>query len=78
MFICFFKGGKDALTVRYDGDEEINLRQISLATAKEIYVQNDLAHEKETAFVFDDIIKSVAERKLRGFQVISSTQNGEM
>lgn len=61
----FFKGGKDVLynTMR---DEEINWRQISLATAKEIYVQNNLAFEKETAFVFDDTIKKRSGKKVEG------------
>lgn len=61
----FFKGGKDALysTMR---DEEINWRQISLATAKEIYVQNDLAYDKETALIFDDTIKQRSGKKVEG------------
>ena len=39
-------------------DEEINWRQISLATTKEIYAQNDLAYDKETALIFDDQTKT--------------------
>ena len=59
----FFKGGKDTLysTMR---DEEINWRQISLSTAKEIYAQNDLAYEKATALIFDDQIKQRSGKKV--------------
>lgn len=61
----FFNGGKDTLygTMR---DEEINWRQISLSTAKEIYVQNNLSSEKETAFVFDDTIKKRSGKTVEG------------
>ncbi|HBM16522.1 MAG TPA: hypothetical protein DD381_09315 [Lentisphaeria bacterium] len=61
----FFKGGKDVLygTMR---DEGINWRQISLSTAKEIYVQNNLAFEQETAFVVDDTIKKRSGKKVEG------------
>ncbi len=61
----FFKGGKDVLyeTMR---DEGINWRQISLSTAKEIYVQNNIAGEKETAFVVDDTIKERSGKKVEG------------
>ena len=61
----FFKGGKDVLyeTMR---DEETNWRHISLSIAKEIYVQNSLVCEKETAFIVDDSIKERSGRKIEG------------
>ena len=61
----FFKGGKDVLyeTMR---DEETNWRHISLSIAKEIYVQNSLICEKETAFIVDDSIKERSGRKIEG------------
>ncbi|MEI6057237.1 MAG: transposase [Lentisphaerota bacterium] len=61
----FFKGGKDVLyeTMR---DEGINWRQVSVSTAKEIYVQNNIANETETAFVIDDTIKERSGRKVEG------------
>lgn len=61
----FFKGGKDVLYSCMK-DEKINWRQISLSTAKEIYVQNNLVFEKESAFVFDDTIKKRTGKKVEG------------
>jgi len=62
---AFFPGQKDVL---YDmmKSEEINWRRITLDTAKVIYVQNNIAGESETAFVFDDTIKKRSGRKIEG------------
>jgi hypothetical protein len=65
---AFFPGGKDVL---YDmmKSEEINWRHISLDTAKVIYVQNNIATENETAFIFDDTIKKRSGSKVEGTSV---------
>ncbi len=60
---AFFPGGKDVLynTMK---SEDINWRLISFETAKTIYVQNNIAYEKEKAFVFDDTIRKRSGSKV--------------
>ena len=69
-FLCslvssFFGGGKDVL---YDflKREDINWRNISMGISKEIYVNQNLSVEKETAFVVDDTIKKRSGKKVEG------------
>lgn len=61
----FFNGGKDVL---YDflKREDINWRGISMGVAKEVYVRQNLAVEKELAFVVDDSIKKRRGKKVEG------------
>lgn len=65
---AFFSGGKDVL---YDTmkSEDVNWRLISLETAKVIYVQNNIASENDTAFIFDDTIKKRSGSKVEGTSV---------
>jgi hypothetical protein len=62
---AFFPGGKDVL-YGIMKSEAINWRKISCSTAKEIYKQNNLSAEQESAFVFDDSIKKRSGKKVEG------------
>ncbi len=61
----FFIGGKDVL---YDfmKREDINWRQVTLSTAKEIYFNENLSTQKGVAFVVDDTIKNRRGKKVEG------------
>ncbi len=61
----FFTGGKDVI---YDfmKREDINWRLITLSVAKEIYMNENLANKKGTAFVVDDTIKNRSGKKVEG------------
>lgn len=61
----FFGGGKDVL---YDflKREDINWRGVSMSLTKEIYIRQNLATEKEIAFVVDDSIKKRRGKKVEG------------
>lgn len=61
----FFPGGKDVL---YDflKREDISWRGVSMGLSAEIYVNQNLAAQKEVAFVVDDTIKKRRGKKVEG------------
>ena len=62
---AYLEGGKDVL---YDflKREDINWRKISMTTAKEVYLQNHLDLEEESALVVDDTLKIRRGSKVEG------------